>query len=482
VLALDVEFLSGVCVAGRSPSDPVPDWPPQPDRLFSALVASWAARGQAADERDALEWLEQQAPPIVYASDGEARADRTCYVPPNDVSGRSLEALPAHRARHARRFSACVPKEALISYCWQEASPHIATLSLLQKVARDTPYLGHSSSLVRCFFRQSQRPAETRPVVRATRGVYPGRFSELEEAFRRRVRPRPGQTLGLHTKTELTTPASIFGSKWYVFADAGGLCPDLRATAVAARALRGLVLSAFGAKSVPEAISGHAPDGTPSNAPHMAIFPLADLGWDWSEGRLMGMAICLPREISPQDEEAFTNALRFILRLRKKSARYDEVVLPLGSDSAWRLTREVDPKRPSFNPTRYTRESNTWATATPVVLDRHPKRWLNSTWEAQVETVISEACRNIGLPAPRQVIPCVQSAIRGSEAASAPRLAPEWVRWAMPGALEGRPMTHATLVFDEPVQGPVALGAGRFYGLGLCLPLRRHDGALRGRA
>ena len=58
MLTLEVEYLLGVAFAARGPADDAPDFPPQIDRVFSALVASWAARGERADERAALEWLE----------------------------------------------------------------------------------------------------------------------------------------------------------------------------------------------------------------------------------------------------------------------------------------------------------------------------------------------------------------------------------------------------------------------------------------
>ena len=45
-------------------ADDAPDWPPQPDRVFSALVSLWTARG----ERAALEWLEARGSPVLRAS------------------------------------------------------------------------------------------------------------------------------------------------------------------------------------------------------------------------------------------------------------------------------------------------------------------------------------------------------------------------------------------------------------------------------
>ena len=67
-LAFEIEFLTGVFRAAREPGDDTPDWPPQPDRIFSTLVPAWAVRGENSDERAALEWLEEQSPPAIHAS------------------------------------------------------------------------------------------------------------------------------------------------------------------------------------------------------------------------------------------------------------------------------------------------------------------------------------------------------------------------------------------------------------------------------
>ena len=68
-LILEVEYLLGVSFAAISPDSEAPDWPPQPDRIFSALVASWAARGEREEERRALEWLEMLSVPRLFASE-----------------------------------------------------------------------------------------------------------------------------------------------------------------------------------------------------------------------------------------------------------------------------------------------------------------------------------------------------------------------------------------------------------------------------
>jgi CRISPR-associated protein Csb2 len=37
--------------------------------------------------------------------------------------------------------------------------------------------------------------------------------------------------------------------------------------------------------------------------------------------------------------------------------------------------------------------------------------------------------------------------------------------------LKRKPHTHAVLIFDRPIGGPIFIGAGRYQGYGLCRPL-----------
>ena len=477
MLVLDVEFLLGVCFAARHFSDEAPDWPPQVDRLFSALVATWAARGQRTDEKDALQWLERLPPPAVHASAHWPRMAPPVFVPPNDSGATQIQVLPTRRRRQERRFPAAIPECPTASYAWPTVEPQADALKALEKLAQDTAYVGHSSSLVRCFFHQ-RRPDLDEKASGTTRRIYAGRLEELELAFKRGARPPPALSFRAPEPSR-QQPSSVFGAEWHVFADAGGLCLDLRRGAVAARALRTAMMSGFRGRPVPEILSGHAADGRPSTQPHMAIFPLANVGWQWGDGRLMGLAICLPREACPDDEEQLFKALHAIAIKRKHSgeqqSRDCEIGVTLPTGGVWRLVRQPEPVGSSLQPSRYVRSARTWATVTPIALDRHPKAVGNEARQQEVARIICDSCVRAGLPRPAEVVPDKHSAIRGcAPARPAPR-SPEWAHWALPGSLKGHVLTHATLMFEEPVLGPVALGAGRFFGLGLCLPIDRRD-------
>jgi CRISPR-associated protein Csb2 len=115
--------------------------------------------------------------------------------------------------------------------------------------------------------------------------------------------------------------------------------------------------------------------------------------------------------------------------------------------------------------------SNRYVTATPIALDRHPgnlRSNLNATaHKAAVEAqqCIADACERIGLPRPISVEISQAPMLSGAQPAHAFRPWPN-----RPGRTP-RVRIHADIRFAEPVEGPVILGAGRFFGLGLCLPV-----------
>lgn len=91
MLALRLDYLTGRAIATAYNDRSAAEWPPHPARVFSALVATWAEQDplhvpEAAAERAALEWLEQQGAPALVCDEGRARMVMTHFVPTNDVS------------------------------------------------------------------------------------------------------------------------------------------------------------------------------------------------------------------------------------------------------------------------------------------------------------------------------------------------------------------------------------------------------------
>ena len=472
-LVLEIEFLAGVCRATHSPASDRPDWPPQPDRVFSALVATWAARGESSGEREALEWLEAQRVPAIHAGGYTARTAPAVFVPSNDQRSSTkaetyLKVMPQARPRQPRRFPVAHLDDPALAMVW-ETDPEPKLLEALDALARDIGYLGHSASLVRCRFLSSATPELKHPSALAQRQVYPGRLQELIRAHRRNP-VRPVVLPGAIALPEPPAPPPPRDAGWLVLEAIGGVVPDIRAAALVGRTLRRALMSGYRrigmADEIPAFVSGHESDGTLLRAPHLGIVPMAFGGSPHADGRVFGFAL-VPmaqtalreisglraafEEVAPYDH----GSERRILELKYTPHREPLLLSPAGAAS----------KR-SLEPGPYLQPARVWASLTPIVLDRHLKRYD----EGRVRELIARSCTNIGLPRPDPG--CIQagkhSAVEGAPPAWPRPDAPPWTRWRVPDPLATRLLIHAVIDFGRAVAGPVMLGAGRFSGLGLC--------------
>lgn len=492
-LILEVEYLLGVSFAAIGPDSEASDWPPQPDRIFSALVASWAARGGREEERRALEWLEMLSVPHLLASDAEARTSVVAFVPPNDPRSdkqkHAKEVLPALRRRQPRRFPATRPHDPVIRLCWPDAEPGEAMLSALQALAHDTAYIGHSASLTRCRFLLDRGTLEWGAAKRPQRGVYRGRLEELRQAYIRfeksadkKDRPQKGARIPPEPEAKVAR-TNLFGdgNRWLILDHVTGDMPDVRACALVAKTLRDTLLSGYRhiglEDKIPEVVSGHAAGGAPAQTPHLAIVPLAFAGFPYADGHVMGFALIAPADSEILADGTFRKVMRSLSPVDEKRGRR---ILTLTSKSGTSVgsafsiglspTFEPPADKRSLDPALYTGPAFVFATVTPIVLDRHLKERGTARQEESAGQ-IAAACRNIGLPEPEAVVVDKHSAIEGAPSAYPSGNAPRWMNWRLPPSLASRQLTHAVIRFAEPIDGPVILGAGRFVGLGLCRPV-----------
>src|SRR6516165_2518792 len=143
MLAMAVHYLTGRAVGKRYNSHVDADWPPEPGRLYYALVNALHAGGNLPNERGSLLWLETRKPPCLSFSDSNKRSAPVTFVPPNDVP-----TMPDRRKKRERRFPSITPESPLVYFTWRDADPSPELLEGLRSVASRVTYLGHSSSLV----------------------------------------------------------------------------------------------------------------------------------------------------------------------------------------------------------------------------------------------------------------------------------------------------------------------------------------------
>ena len=520
MFALGIHYLNGWAMAAVDGArKEQPEWPPHPDRMFMALAAAWFETGEDPAEGEALRWIETLDSPAIAASEHTKRSTVVSYVPVNDstVSRRvparvelsrlrdaGLSVLPEHRSRRPRGFPVAIPHEPTVYFIWQTEQLGTHREGLESLTAKVT-HVGHSASLVQAWVPDNEETPES--TWEPTEGVAthrlrvfsPGRLDALAQMYnkadvleyselkaqsdasrgarRRRVnetiserfgsrvpvslRPTPVRWQGYAKPVDTEppdVPSSIFAPNLVVLSIRGSRIP-VTTTLRLTQALRGALMDSCLEQPPPEWFSGHTPEGTPTTSPHMALLSLPFAGRQHADGRVMGLALALPRTLSPQDAARCLST--FLYEPDTGLPRQHRLF-----DGRWfECEVEVEVReRPQFNlrASTWTQPSRVWASVTPIVLNRHFEG--DDRWERAAESV-KDACEHIGLPRPLEVLLHSTSLVEGVPLSREfPRLSRK-----SDGGLQRH--AHAVVIFEEPVQGPVALGAGRFRGYGLCRPM-----------
>jgi CRISPR-associated protein Csb2 len=469
MIAIAWEYLTGTAVAATVTDREEPEWPPHPDRVFQALVASWGERGRAPDERTALAFLETLGPPELVAGSPEdvtLSASPKTYVPVND--GLTKKALD--RDRKERFFPRVWVGTALCALRWPdaEAGPHReALLRLLSGVTR----IGHSTSLVRAWLADETPIPTWRPARRGDatdvhlRVVEPGRLAALERDFRGGGegwrRPRTADWAPYARVSPVDAVSGHHTGPLLVLRRVAGNPLGLAQAPVMALALRTQLMRHAPDDRVRTLLSGHAPDGSPLTVPHAAFIPLPFVGATHADGHLLGAAVVLPAEVTPDEEDGVYRALA-----AATDAETGALTLPLGERRSVTFALEERAAPPlALRAGSWARAARGWATVTPLVLDRQPPRTVADK-DAFARAEIVRACAHAGLPAPDEIRLLDAPAWTGAPHARAfpPLPTKTGIR---------RRHLHAWLRFGVAVRGPVLLGAGRYRGYGLCRPF--HD-------
>lgn len=460
MLAIEVEFLMGRATISQWENRTHVEWPPHPQRLFSALVAAHADLDGGRSHENALRWLESLPPPEIKADVSPSlRTSSSCFVPVNDEvikAGKDrsdFRHVLDRRNRQERFFPTAVPDDPVVVFQWRVAPDLEQHRAALKTLVENMTYLGHSSSPIRACLRNEAVSPTLCPVDEGSislRVPGPGRLDRLVSihALREKdetVQPPPGR-YQFYERPEGVT-SSIFSRESIVVALKGPRL-GLDSTLPLTQHMRNAVLVKLGSSA--EILSGHDESGRMSRKPHLSIVPLGFVGSKHADGSLKGFAFVLPSGTDDQTRRRLRAALTQTWPLH---------LGPLGSAAVTYIHQASHGELRSLDFTRYTAVSRTWASITPVILDRYPK-----AKGPTITDIIAAACERIGLPAPVEVRTGAVSAIAG-----APRASEFHGRSKQ---VDNRMRQHVVIRFSCAVRGPVILGAGRFFGLGLLMPLR----------
>lgn len=393
----------------------------------------------------------------------------------------AIALMPERRTRQVRTFPVVLPETPLFALLWPNADPSPHRDALERLCARVTR-LGHSSSLVRCSLADGDRdlaptlaPSDEGEIV--LRVVGPGQLDRLDRAFEHhrgeqsRVLPARPQRYGLAFKNAAPPPqaASVFSSiDWVLLERVGGSRPLASRTTDLARALRSGLIEVHGNQDLPATLSGHAENG-PTEQSHVAFVPLPFVGHEHADGALMGCALVLPRELPRDDRELL---LRLVAKWEKERGNdRGELTLAGGTLPPFHIRRVDVSDKAALDPMRWSRSSARFITATPIALDKNPGN-LRSNQEGtarkaalEAQYCIADAClRTVGTR-PVSVEVSLAPLLSGAQHVR------EFLPWPGRSGRTPRVRVHADIRFEQRVRGPLLLGAGRYFGLGLCLPV-----------
>lgn len=437
-MILEVQYLDGVVRAGGATAG-IP-WPPEPSRLFAALVNVWGIGGEDPREEEALRWLEGTPPPRIVAPSLGRVSERKAFVPLNAVYTKGLEGyLPEGRNRQEKRFlSASIVGEPLVRFRLEDPPPDLlpALRGLVARVGR----LGNSRNPVLAHLLEGEpsplEGAQTWVPVEAGAeehfGVwYPGFLEALKERHRRLYalpllgkggRPQPTG------RTWEPLPARLQGYRREPPPQEEG--PLLLEEGFAVGLWPGLPLPFW--PLVEARIRGRlGQGGIPFH-----LLPLAFVDRKHADGRILGVGVAYPPGLGPRER----------LELRSR------LVQAWGGEEAfgpWKVALTPPDSRETLSPGRWRKPTRRWATVTPLPLPRGV---------GSVEGHVAGLLQGAGLPAPL--------AFRGGPFPFLEGVPPAWeFQPYFPGP---GPLYHLLLEFRDPVSGPLVLGTG---GFGFLAPL-----------
>lgn len=468
-LAIDLQLLTGTYEAQEP--DGTPEWPPHPYRLVAALIAA-AGSNPTESVEACLRVLSELGPPTVYASPEVSwTKDYTSFVP-GSPTARGLRKMLKPQPVRADRCS-YVP-EPTVRFEWAtdtSAEGEVVDREVLAILLGRIGHLGRCSGVVIAHIGDAAQPLpglvawEPDPNgPRELRIAVPGTIQDARKQYAVGMGERP--VCGYRNYRKAGDPAGTpLGGPWSALVcyqlsgkppirieDVMAVCEQVRAAAMPT------------AQQCPE-ISGHEDDGSPTTKPHIAWVPLVNVGYERSDGTVLGIGVALPDGVAapPMPEELTFQGYKYKLT----------VPLDMGPSASRRASW-------ALQEARWTGLSATWATATPIALPRLPaKRTSRNTdgtryvrprpmTRERLESAVVKALKDSGFPEPVDVVATVAPVLKGTVDSRAHRARRHHDNLT-------RLFVHAEVRFPVQVRGPVIVGAYRHFGMGLMAPVNEED-------
>lgn len=461
MLVFEIELLHGTYRADPDGSAPTGrqthgEWPPSPARLLAALIAADGTRERCRRTTGSeLDLLAAADPPVIHADPGPHHQPlQERYVTGQDRARSQQQEYLARKGVLVRPGVRVAPRNPWVRFVYDIEIGDADVAALKYRAAR-VGYLGCADSPVKITVAQNSELSadigrglawvpddEGEEVINIhTRGDverWMAAFDAWSEhgATRGQTRRHQPRTRYRHPHDPIPNPDLGRVRAWLRFQRplAG------RQAVVVAHGLKQAALARYQQQygDPPAWLHGHV---TGSGEYHLARFlVLPNVGHPYSDGKVHGAGVWVPGGVDETEARNLANAL---FSMKSLSLAGGKKVAVDRSREGWTTNRR-----------RWTCPAHRWVTALPAVNDLHGQIDLNA---------VVRWCEQAGLPKP---IKCRIS--RKPLLPGGVDLHPSETR--RPGHSQTRPYAHIGLIFEEPVIGPVVIGAARSYGLGLCAP------------
>lgn len=482
MVAISFRFLAGRFHAtpwGQHVNEGQPEWPPSPWRLLRALVATWKRALPDLSEEQISSLIAKLACPPGFRLPRATLAHSRHYMPTIE-GGRYKSTLVFDT------FAALSPEDPVLAV-WPDLSLDAGERETLAALLWALPYLGRAESWVEAALQEAPPEPNCCPLepgvvigddLERVRVLAPddGGEADLLEALmigtgelrgkqKQTMPPRARWVEYARSRRALESdplprrsprrPPAFTVARYALDARPLPLLTD--AVIVAHLARRG-AMSQYGrltARGKSAVLSGKSEQGLPREGHRHAHYLCTDEDGD---GRIDHLTIWAEEGLAEQEQRALGALTKLFAREGEPEIRLLLLGFATTLDAQGAMPHLVGPARE-------------WRSLTPFVPLRHPKRHRDGRPKRDEqgrqidgpEDQLLLELRRRGLPAPASVEPLPRAMIQRRER--------RWLEFKQRrpggnGAVFGHGMGFR-LTFDEPVAGPLALGYGCHFGLGL---------------
>ena len=479
-LLITVRLHEGRYHGTRDGFDGAQGWPPSPGRLFQALVAA-AARGASVPpaEQEALRWLENLPPPELAAPPGRQGRAVPQFVPNNDLDVKGGDPARVADIRVSKHWRAVYFDPALpIRYVWR-FDPPVEQARTVCGIAAKLYQLGRGVDMASATAEittadEAQQTLSSYDVVRSPGGpgeVAVARRGTLDSLVARHQAARQRFKQDSGTTVFVQPPRARF---WHIGYDVPPrrLYFELRdGRNFAAQPLH--TAGVFVARirdAAARRLIDHFPDharlakrfvmgrgaGPRDKAQRCRILPLPSVGAEHTDPSIRRVVLELPTEFP------FTEFTEEDMGWAFSGLAASDSASPAGGRSRLVVSDDATMASRYAQPARLFRSITAVALGSTVELVRGTLATRRRRDEHQAIAAVQQALRHAGVHTKPASIRVQREPLHrhGEQAA----------KFAADTRFPRRAMWHVELRFPEDVAGPLALGDGRFVGLGLMVP------------